>query len=408
MTTAAAVPSHPALRRPFAVALALSMGAAVSLGVGRFSYALLLPPMRDDLAWSYLLAGGMNTSNALGYLLGALATPALMRRHGAAALAIAGALMTAAVLMASGWFTASLAWLLLRLAAGVASALVFIAGGVLAARLAGLARQRGALLLALYYGGTGFGITLSALAVPAADMTAAGARLPGHGWQWAWLVLGLACVAASAWMSWAVRLIDAREAESPSASAPARVAWKTLAPALAAYFLFGMGYIGYMTFVVALLRQQGMSGPAVTLFYALLGAAVVASPALWSRLLQRHRGGRPMAVLCTLLALAGVLPALTAQPLALFASGIAFGAIFLQVPGATTALVRHNLPAAQWAAGISAFTIVFAVGQIVGPTLVGWVADGPGGLARGFIASAIALALGALQASLQRPIDKPA
>jgi hypothetical protein len=66
--------------------------------------------------------------------------------------------------------------------------------------------------------------------------------------------------------------------------------------------------------------------------------------------------------------------------------------------------VRHNLPPAQWAGGISAFTIVFAAGQIVGPTIVGWIADGPGGLARGLGFSAGALWLGALLATRQRPL----
>lgn len=54
------------------LALALSLGAAVSLGITRFAYGLLLPPMREDLGWSYTLAGAMNTFNALGYLIGAL------------------------------------------------------------------------------------------------------------------------------------------------------------------------------------------------------------------------------------------------------------------------------------------------------------------------------------------------
>ena len=62
------------------LALALSVGAAVSLGITRFAYGLLLPPMRADLGWSYALAGAMNTSNAAGYLLGALLTPWLLRR----------------------------------------------------------------------------------------------------------------------------------------------------------------------------------------------------------------------------------------------------------------------------------------------------------------------------------------
>ena len=38
-------------------AAALALGAAVSLGLSRFAYALLLPPMRADLGWSYLTAG---------------------------------------------------------------------------------------------------------------------------------------------------------------------------------------------------------------------------------------------------------------------------------------------------------------------------------------------------------------
>jgi predicted MFS family arabinose efflux permease len=65
------------------VAAALALGAAISLGLARFSYALLLPPMRADLGWSYLTAGAMNTVNAAGYLAGALAAPAALRRFGA-------------------------------------------------------------------------------------------------------------------------------------------------------------------------------------------------------------------------------------------------------------------------------------------------------------------------------------
>ena len=70
----------------------------------------------------------------------------------------------------------------------------------------------------------------------------------------------------------------------------------------------------------------------------------------------------------------------------------------------------HNLPQSQWAAGISAFTIVFAAGQIVGPTVVGWIADGLGagndlrGLQLGLIFSALALWLGAAVAMWQRPL----
>ena len=389
------------------LAVALSMGAAISLGITRFAYALLLPPMREDLGWSYTLAGGMNTANALGYLLGALATPWLLRRAAPGAVLVVGAVMATVFMGLSGFFTQAAPLLVQRLLAGGASALVFIAGGLLAARLGAQVPGRSGLLLGLYYGGTGWGITLSALLVPA--VLAAAPAL--HSWTWAWWALALACVAATVALLWPARVsnglaapVASASGTPPEAAVPDRVRWRALAPALLGYGLFGVGYIGYMTFVVALLREQGRGAGEVTLFYALLGLAVVLSSRIWAGLLDRSRGGEALARLNALLGVATLLPAVTGAWPVVLASGLLFGGVFLSVVASTTALVRHNLPQALWASGISAFTIVFAAGQIVGPTVVGWIADGPGGLARGLVFSACALWVGALVAWRQRPL----
>lgn len=397
------------LRHALWLAVALSMGAAISLGITRFAYALLLPPMREDLGWSYVLAGGMNTANALGYLLGALVTPWLLRRMAPGAVLLTGAVLATVFMALSGFFTQAAPLLAQRLLAGGASALVFIAGGLLAARLGAQVPGRSGLLLGLYYGGTGWGISLSALLVPA---VLAAAPAP-HGWTWAWWALAAACAAATLLLLWPARTFDAHAAaaagvtagsQADPASATARVRWRALAPALVGYGLFGVGYIGYMTFVVALLREQGRGAGEVTLFYALLGLAVVASSRVWAGLLDRSRGGEALARLNALLGVATILPALTGAWPVVLGSGLLFGGVFLSVVASTTALVRHNLPQALWASGISAFTIVFAAGQIVGPTVVGWIADGPGGLARGLVFSACALWVGALVAWRQRPL----
>lgn len=400
-------PETPRLRRLVLIALALSLGAAVSLGITRFAYGLLLPVMRDDLAWSYTLAGGMNTANAAGYLLGALATPWLMRRFGAAAVLLGGALLASLFMAASGFFTAANPLLLQRLLAGVASAFVFVAGGLLAARLGARLPAHAGLLLGLYYGGTGWGIAVSALGVPA--LLQAAQDVP-HGWTWAWWGLALACLVATAVLVWPARLLHKEELSAQASTAqkpdlmPDPLPWRRMLPALAGYTLFGVGYIGYMTFVIALLREQGVGAGAITLFYTLLGLAVVASARIWAGLLQRAQGGGALALLNALLGVATILPALTGAWPVVLASGLLFGAVFLSVVASTTAFVRHNLPQAQWAAGISAFTILFAFGQIVGPTVVGWVADGPGGLARGLVYSAAALWLGAWLAWRQKPL----
>jgi MFS family permease len=388
--------------------MALSMGAAISLGITRFAYGLLLPPMRVDLHWSYTLAGAMNTANALGYLVGALVTPALLRRLGPIRVLVAGAVLASAFMGLSGFFTAALPLLAQRLLAGVASAFVFITGGLLAARLGAQWPERAGLLLGLYYGGTGVGITLSALLVPA---VLEAARAQPHGWAWAWWALSLACAAATALLLWPARALAITAPQAPAGGAGDSVRgatlWRRFGFGLAGYGMFGVGYIGYMTFVIALLREQGAGPGQVTLFYALLGVAVMASSRIWAGLLDRHRNGRALATLNALLGAATLVPALTSAFWAVLASGLVFGGVFLSVVASTTALVRHNLPQATWAAGISAFTIVFAAGQIVGPTVVGWIADGPGGLARGLVFSAAALWVGAALASRQRALAEP-
>ncbi|AOF84307.1 major Facilitator Superfamily protein [Hydrogenophaga sp. RAC07] len=388
------------------LALALSLGAAVSLGITRFAYGLLLPPMRDDLGWSYTLAGAMNTFNAVGYLIGALATPWLMRRFSPTGLLIAGSLGASLFMALSGFFTAAAPLLAQRLLAGVASALVFIAGGLLAARLGARQPQRSGFLLGIYYGGTGLGIVITALGVP--PVLAAAAQQP-HGWAWAWWALALVCLLATALMAWPARVLANQAAPTASSAAgPARVfRVRDFAFALAGYAGFGVGYIGYMTFVIALLREQGSSSAAITTFYALLGVAVIASSRIWAGLLDRHRNGQALARLNALLGVAAIVPALTSWPPLVIASGLLFGGVFLSVVASTTALVRHNLPPAQWAAGISAFTIVFAAGQIVGPTVVGFIADGSSGaqgLREGLVFSAVALWIGAVLALRQRAL----
>ena len=401
----------PPVRRELptlAVAAGLALAAAVSLGLARFSYALLLPPMRADLGWSYLTAGAMNTVNAAGYLVGALLTPAWLRRFGARVVLLGGGVAAALLLAAHGSVTDSLALYLLRALTGVASAATFVGGGVLAAHLASrapanasrpLAQPSAGLVLGVYYGGTGVGIVASALLVPPLS------ALPGaHAWQWAWVALGATALTATAITASATRDVHGLGQARAASAEHAAFARRQFGCGLVSYFLFGLGYIGYMTFVVTLLREQHLGNGLISAFYGVLGLAVIGSSWAWAGLLQRQRGGGAMRLLNALLALATVLPVLSAHPLAVFASGLLFGGVFLSVVASTTALVRHNLLPAAWPAGISAFTIVFAAGQIVGPTLVGWVADGAAGLRGGLAISAAVLALGALVAWGQKPL----
>src|ERR1700722_15834296 len=128
-------------RYPIATALALSLAAAIALGVSRLSYGLLLTPMRTDLDWNYLLAGSMNTANALGYFIGALLTPALMRRVGAQKTLFIGSILASVFMILCGFVINANLLLFQRGLPGGSCAFVFIAGGGLAARLGWLHRN---------------------------------------------------------------------------------------------------------------------------------------------------------------------------------------------------------------------------------------------------------------------------
>jgi len=173
-----------------------------------------------------------------------------------------------------------------------------------------------------------------------------------------------------------------------------------------------------MTFVVALLKQLGMSSTSIHLFYALLGVCVMISSKIWAKTLDKYRGGTPLAILNALLALASFIPAFIAlnlhpnESLSLFSvcgiyiSGLIFGACFLSAVAATTAFVKHNLPQDQWVSGITVFTTVFAIGQVLGPTLTGWISDRFASLTTGFLLSSCVLLVGAIAANTQKPLQR--
>jgi len=383
----------PLQRSPLPLAFALALAAAVSLGLARFSYALLLPTMRAELHWSYFTAGAMNTANAAGYLAGALLAPRWFARHDALRVLVTGGLATAAILVAHAFAPSDAALFALRTLAGAGSAATFVGGGLLATRLSARAPHPG-LVVGLYYGGTGLGILAATVLVP---------PLP---WRGAWIALGALSLACTL-VTWGVTRASPDLVETGAGAATAarvRVPWAPMAMLLIGYLLFGLGYIGYMTFIVTLLREQGIPPGWIAAFYGLLGAGVVASSWIWAGLLHRARGGWALALLNAILAVATLLPVVSGQPVVVALSCLLFGCTFLSVVASTTAFVRHNLPPAAWAPGIGAFTIVFALGQILGPSLLGHLADGPGGLRRGFLCSAIVLVLGALCGSRQRPL----
>ena len=257
------------MARALLIAFLLSFGPAVSNSFARFAYALLLPAMRADLGWNYAQSGAINTVNAFGYLLGALLTRALSGRVGNRALYAAGMVLTSLALIATGLVRDVEAMMAMRVVAGIGGASVFICGGALSGNILPQRPQMASTTIAIYFAGGGIGLMMTGVAVPVL-LEIAGPRAWPLAWQWMGIA-GLAMTVASVWA--------ATRIEEPGAmGGGARWAMRPLAAEFVSYACFSLGYIGYMTFVIAWMREQGASTLLVASVWFVLGLATLLAP----------------------------------------------------------------------------------------------------------------------------------
>jgi predicted MFS family arabinose efflux permease len=364
-------------RRELPIALGLALAPVIALGFSRFAYALLLPPMRETLGWSYTQAGGMNAANAIGYVGGALSAAWWARLLGIRQAFIGSLTVSALALVLTGTTDHYTLLMTLRALGGVSTAVAFVVGSSLASRVHPA-------LLPVYFAGVGIGIVLSGLAVPAALARGGAAE-----WRTGWLLLGIASLAVLP-ATWLAAKATPDHAHA-GAAALSRREFARLGATFGGYFLFGAGYVSYMTFIIALLRAQHLAGWVTVAFWLVLGVASALSTLAWGPVLARLKGGRGLAVVAAV-ALVGSLPVLVAPGApAAFVSAVVFGGSFMAGPTAVTALCRRCLPPSAWTAGIAGLTTAFAAGQGAGPMISGLLSDGAGGLAAGLWLSPVLL-----------------
>ena len=384
---------------PLASSTCLALGTAAALGLARFAFGLLLPTMREQLDWSLGQAGALATANGVGYLAGAVVVARLVRRFGASwvfRVGMASTTVSLAVTAASGNF----AFLsITRITAGFAGALVFIAGGIIATRMA--EAHGSAAPIVTYFSGTGLGIALSGIAIPQL------LHRTDDLWSAGWLALGLLAGLATLG-SWAPA---AHGGAIESAPAPTRQPVRRMWRIATAYLLFGAGYITYATFLDSYQQAHDASLAVRSATWALLGVSVLCSPLLWSRAISRWPGGRALALLLTVVSAAAALPLVHPGAASLFTSAAIFGATFMAVPSAVTALLGTEVQPHSRTAALATFTALFAIGQAVGPWLAGAIADRTAtGAALGWTVALCAIAgvLAASQRAATTPDQVPA
>jgi predicted MFS family arabinose efflux permease len=382
MSQEASRPSYP---HPARLITVLAIAPAIGLGICRFAYALVLPDMRDSLGWSYSIAGLMNTVNAAGYLVGALVANAVIRRLGL----FNSIRISAAACVLSLLMSASTGQMVIfgiaRLLSGVAAAFAFIAGGALASHIAQDQAKRQSFYLSLFHIGPATGILVSGIVAPFV-LSWFG---PGS-----WWIVWAALAALSFLLALVLPLARVEEPPVRVTASRSRVNLRPIAIYLIGYAFFGAGYIAYMTFMIAYVRNAGGGELAQSAFWTCIGIGAFSQPWVWGGVMAKAGSGRVTALLIAITAVGALIPLIGASPLVLAASALVFGNAFFAVVSSTTAFARLNWQPGAWPRVIALMTVFFGAGQVFGPIGIGILTDAMGDLSVGLNVSAIILVAG--------------
>jgi predicted MFS family arabinose efflux permease len=382
-----------AFRSAAFIALGLAAGPVVALGFTRFAYALLLPAMREDLDWSFATAGGITTANAVGYIIGAASAAWWARRFTERRVFAIGMAISAIALLATAVSGDYVFLSVVRFFGGFSTSVVFVVGSALASRIRVPNPKQSSIMVSIYIAGVGAGIVLSGIAVPAVL-----GWLGDTGWPAGWLVMGILSVIA-VWPA----VVSAKRVDPPARTTGGGTSFAFLTPTFIWYLLYGAGYVSYLTFVVALVGQEGLSGWTIAAFFVVIGlSSVLGTLLVWGGVIGRL-GSAVAPAIITIVVMVGVIPVLVWPGIAgAFISAVIFGAGFMAGPTAATVTAKRLLPAASLTSGIAALTAAFSVGQAIGPVLSGLVSDSALGIVGGLWLSVFLLVAAALVVLLQR------
>jgi MFS family permease len=372
---------------PLELTIWCAIAMAIDIGVARLTYGAVLPGIIRDLHLTYTSAGILGASNLAAYLVGNLVAPQLGRRFGMPWLAFFGHAAVALGVAISGVAYEPTLLGVGRILMGGGAGIGIVAMIVLLFEAAPSQRH-------LTSPGIWAGIGLAAIATGLTlQYTLNG---PGH---WRYVFLGSAAVAVLLifrFQPGALRKIERKATAPENARDEALRTTSVLAwmPLFAAYFMFGVAYIAYATFVGARLAAEGAPLSLISANWSVFGITVIIGCMGISFLLSSSALRRSTLTLALVSGAAGCavssLPGFTATLVSAGLVGLGLSAC----PAVVAAYVRERTTAGNYPYFFSLATTVMGAGQLLGPVVAGALADrfGPGSVS---VFAAVSYGLGA-------------
>jgi len=380
---------------PWRVATGGLLVLAAAMGVGRFVYTPILPYMVEQVGLGPAQAGWIASANFVGYLAGALGAAFLTRIGSKWWWFMGGLALSAATTAAMGMVDEALLFAILRFAGGVASAVVLVfSSTVILERLTQAGRPD---LTAVYFGGVGTGIAVSALLIP-------NVAALGGSWRDLWFA-SAAFAAVVLCLVWFMVPYRPQTPERGNTGSAAR-SGKNLIALILAYGLFGFGYVITATFISAMARESVLLRPYEAEIWLAVGLAAIPSVALWTWLGRLVGNRKAFALACLVEAVGVGMSVLASGPLAVALAAALLGGTFMGITA--LGLVQARAVAVDNPQrAVALMTAAFGLGQVIGPSVAGAMYDASGSLTAPSLIAAGTLVLAAL-AVMAAPKARPA
>lgn len=358
----------------------------IAMGIGRFSYTVILPYMQEAFEFSRATAGYLATSNYLGYLVGAWVAgrlPIGNKRILFLQITLVISILTTAFM---GFTNVIIIWYLLRFISGVVSAFIFVV--ITSLILDQLASSSHMHLSGLFYSGVGIGIALSAVIVSPIQAV--------FHWNGTWIVLALFSIVLFVLIVLFIKPITPSkqlvESQIISQKTPPQSWMKWL---IIAYSIEGLGYIVTGTFIVSIAQESTSFHGDAAFVWFVVGVAAIPSCIVWSKLAQRYGYVKILFISMLLQAIGIVLPALATNSMTLYASAFIFGATFMGITTVCTTLARKLAPVNSHQM-IGYLTAGYALGQMIGPSIAGTLASYTNSYQYALVGASLVVMLGGL------------
>jgi len=338
---------------------------ALGYGIGRYTYGLFVPDIRESLNLSTSAIGLVASASHLGYITAILLCMQLIRFLSPRMLMMLGALSGAAGLLLIPFADSALVLALGLFTASMSAGWIWTATPDAVRQL--LPENEHNHVLSWTNSGTGVGVLIAA---PIAFL------LPD--WRVSYVAYGVFAIML---IVWAWRALPPMSADGTARSIPLRWGWFVCprsAPLLGMAMVMGLVAAIYWTFAVDLIVVSGMDASWIgQFFWFVSGVAGVLGIAV--AMLIRRYGIRHVIPLNAIV-LAAALGLLAVAPTSLFAivlSAIFFGAGFISITGLLT-IWSIRIYARRPSAGLGAVLILIAAGQVIGPVIAGFLAEQSG------------------------------